>query len=620
MNADSADSRGSQLRRDRGPGSADERRRIAGRYYTPSRIAKEIVESCLRGMGAGTPGSSPARILDPACGDGAFLVEAFDLLAASDGDAAWMANDNWRRRLELVRDSLFGVDSDGAAILKLRERLAEKIGAPIDSADDVQSVLIANFRIGDALTGPDWSPPTSDGESSDGAGEGNGLDWRAAFPLVAASGGFDIVVGNPPYRRERDTRDAFAAIARSPLGRRWRRPRMDLWHYFVHRGLDLLRPGGRLAFIVNGYWTSATSAAPLIERLARETTVEEIRLLGDERVFDDVTGRHMVFRLRKAAGGGPCVLHDGGEPYEREQSELFRHGRLIVTRADPAVEAMAARCALGDEFDVRQGIAENPPRITPRLLERLPGPYTAGEGVFVLSAEERARLALSPEEESLLRPYFAQNRIAPFELAEPADEFLLYLTKRTAPDLDAFPNVRRHLERFRPILERRREVERGRIAWWHLHWPREQRIFLEPRILGPQMGRRPAFALVERPAFVGFAVNVIVAKRHWETRDDDGLSLAALCGLLNSESAARWFATFAKRRGANLDVGGMLLRTFPLPRRDAALERQLESLVERRRTMPRKRPDQASECEPIDREINAIARSLLGSVLPDEAP
>src|SRR6185503_6653749 len=87
------------------------------------------------------------------------------------------------------------------------------------------------------------------------------INWPTAFPNVAAAGGFDLVIGNPPYLRERDSKREFDRIAHSPLGKRWRTARMDLWHYFLHRGLDLLKPGGRLSFIVNSYWTSSTAAA-----------------------------------------------------------------------------------------------------------------------------------------------------------------------------------------------------------------------------------------------------------------------------------------------------------------------------------------------------------------------
>ena len=71
---------------------------------------------------------------------------------------------------------------------------------------------------------------------------------------------YDIIIGNPPYRRELGTKSLLDRIAITSLGRRWRTARMDLWYYFVHRGLELLADDGILSFIVSGYWTAGSGA------------------------------------------------------------------------------------------------------------------------------------------------------------------------------------------------------------------------------------------------------------------------------------------------------------------------------------------------------------------------
>ncbi|MFO1019598.1 MAG: Eco57I restriction-modification methylase domain-containing protein [Planctomycetales bacterium] len=73
-------------------------------------------------------------------------------------------------------------------------------------------------------------------------------------------GGFDLIIGNPPYRREKDAKEQFEEIAGTPLGKKWRQARMDLWYYFLHRSLDLLHPMGLLCFVVNSYWTHSRGA------------------------------------------------------------------------------------------------------------------------------------------------------------------------------------------------------------------------------------------------------------------------------------------------------------------------------------------------------------------------
>ena len=571
--------------------------RPVGRHYTPEWVVRRMLDGCL-------PAAPPRtfRILDPACGDGAFLVAAFRRLI---GDRRRTA----RGRLGLVRDHLFGVDVDGAAVERLRGRLRDLIEPGKRLRLEADRILAVNFRAGDALTGSGFRQAAAtarDAEGGDGA-----VDWGQAFPQVAAGGGFDLVVGNPPYLRERGARELFERVARSPLGR-WREARMDFWHYFAHRGLDLLRPGGRLAFIVNSYWLTATGARRLRSRLERETAVEEIIHLGGRPVFRGVSGRHMILRVRKRDCDEPCTVVDWEAGGELEGSSAVprrvvppsaavRDGDPVSRLPESVVSWVKGGSFLGDLHTVRQGIAENPPVISPRAARSSGGRYRAGEGVFVLTEKELASLGLSAEECRLLRPYYPVGDITRYGLPERPRRYLLYLTARTAPALEELPRIGRHLARFRPLLELRREVRSGAVAWWHLHWPREERIFTEPRILCPQMGRVPQFVYVERPTFVGFSVNVVLG-------GSEGWNLWALAGVLNSRLARVWFERHAKPRGVAFDIGGTLLRRFPLPLRDAESEGELCRCVEARHQVA---GGEESETW-IEAEIDAIVERMYG--------
>ncbi len=584
------------------------RRRVLGSYYTPNWIARWMVSRALSPRDEPAAGDHSAndvswRILDPACGDGAFVLPVLDAIAGQRG----IAHDDVSRRLAIVREQVFGVDADRAAIDVLRQRVAAWVGIDPVSSEDLADVLMKNFPCGDALLGSDWSGPPvtarATGDVVPNANEPDGaltnvartahhaspIHWSAAFPHVAAAGGFDLVIGNPPYRRELNAKPEFDRIAGSAIGQRWRTARMDLWHYFFHRSLDLLKPGGRLSFIVNSYWTSATAAKSLRERMAVETSIEELVLLGPARLFRDVTGRHMIFRVRK--GHEPLtrcdVLDLSNEPREQieavftrshfadsvmlnnvpavravSQAELWSGGQLrvdAVRRSDPSPSHGPV---LGEAFEVRQGIAENPPFVTKSAAVELGDPSLAGRGVFVLTAAEVAALALSEREHSLLRPYHALSTIGRFQVAAQPSHQILYVTRQTAPELGDFPHVAAHLARFRTVLQRRREVQSGKIAWWHLHWPREERLFTAPRILCLQMGHTPRFAFAEHPTYVGFSAHVIVARAE---SSSPPMTLAALTAVLNSSRAQRWFETHAKRRGAHLDISGTVLKQFPLP-------------------------------------------------------
>ncbi len=570
-----------------------DRRRELGAYYTPEPIVRFMLQSCLSGplLSRRDDLRDPLRILDPACGDGAFLIGALDELRLRNPSVT--ASD-------LITRHLCGVDIDPLAVSQVRDRL--QVAIEREGVLEHQSTAPSFTRVllGDALSGPDFDAATDEISLST-----DGINWRAAFPAVAAASGFDLVIGNPPYVREKDAKPLFDRLATTELGRRHRQPRMDLWHYFLHRGLDLLRPGGILCFIVNSYWTSAVSARPLIDRLAAETTVRQLVLFGDSPLFKGITGRHMILQVQRGRSDEDCHILDlthcsdclkklsrladvnAADQDEtkrivethRPQSSLFDRRRLLfmVPRTMGDVETSIR---LGDRFAVRQGIAENPPFVTRKMVGEFPDRLTIGSGVFVLTRQEVDRLGLSQEERALLRPYFVTRSIGRFDRPPKPTHWILYLTPRTSPAVTSLPAIARHLDPVRPILERRREVQRGTIHWWHLHWPREERLFREPRILAVQMGRRPRFVYAESPTYVGFSVNIV------QTTESSPLSLPALTALLNSHWAQNWFDSNAKHRGVALDISGTVLRDFPIPIVSDTVAAQLEDLCLRRQSAP----------------------------------
>lgn len=579
-------------------------------YYTPEHVAGLMAESSIARFDR-----NDVTILDPACGEGALLSAVLmNLIRSSSGTA----------RLDLIRDRLFGVDIDPSAVAQTKRRLFELIDPPVAHAAELQRILDSQIVCGNSLTGSDFVETDSIEALNDDLTPR--IDWKFTFPQIARQGGFDLIIANPPYRRERNSKPIFDRLLKSSLGRKWRTARMDLWHYFFHRSLDLLKPGGRLCFLVNSYWTKSPGARPLIRRIQQETTLEEIVEFDTLAIFDDVGGRHMILQLQNGVDDRKCKITRMIAKDDRLQEQnsvwltshdMFRGEQLILQSNIPLEHAANGR--LGDHFLVRQGIAENPPTINAKIARNDPGRYRRGDGVFVLTSAEVAALEFSDDERQLLRPYALPAELQRYRLPASPTRYLLYLTPKTVPDLSRYPHIERHLQRFRPLMEQRREVRKGTIAWWHLHWPRDEQLFIQPRILHVQMGRRPTFVYAEQPLFVGFSINVVATDvtrsndRRLRTNSDDDspLPLPALTAILNSARAESWFEAFAKHRGVRLEISGTLLRQFPLPRREPAAIEWLNEMSIRYHADLKNRQEEENDAE-YERKIDSFVAALYG--------
>ena len=186
----------------------------------------------------------------------------------------------------ILQHNLYGVDLNDEAIeicrLSLWIKTAER-GKELTSLD--HTIRVGNSVVAD----PDRRSPAA-------------FDWQAAFPEVFADGGFDVVVGNPPYVRQEcwapSSRTCNAVTALSRHGRPLR--------LLLRAGLKLLKPGGRLSFVVTNKWMKAGYGEPL-RRLFRRSVGRIGRRLRPRQA--DLRGRRRlpVDRGPGQAGAGCCA-------------------------------------------------------------------------------------------------------------------------------------------------------------------------------------------------------------------------------------------------------------------------------------------------------------------------
>jgi len=603
-------------------------RKLDGIFYTPQLVIDYIVEQTLgpRLLPSKTDQFPSLTILDPAAGCGAFLVAAFryllnryrewctnqhssvdsnDILPSTSGPKLTYALCE-----QILLCSIHGVDLDSAAMETTR-RILWLTMLKMSAGDFTHEQSLAawdrltkNLKCGHSLLGRDFLTPATNVTSSPDAKQ---FDWPREYPQIADHGGFDLIVGNPPYRRELHFKRELDQIAASTLGQ-FREARMDLWYYFVHRGIALLKQGGTLSFITTAYWLHGAGADKLTAALQDGVHLDELFLLRDQPIFHGVTSQHVIFRLTKRNCDAPTRIKavprlsqtvgqvlgsvmSAARFYMKEKPELFQARRLDVwPSAKQFLEKMSRHPGLVSLGSIRQGIAENPATINRRTIERFrqdasENNWIPGDGVFSLTAPEVQSLHLDDRETRLLRPYHDLCDLGRYWAAAVPSRQLIYSTRHTCPDIAAFPRLHQHLHQYRRIMESRRETKVSHNQWWHLHWPREERIWNSPKLVVLQMAKRPSFSPAFGPMSVSFSVNVFLPAA--ETRED----LRYLCGLLNSRVLWAWLDHHAKHRGIGLELNGYILQQAPIRRIDFAnsldVERhdQLVSLVDERIAM-----------------------------------
>ncbi|PCC69377.1 Methyltransferase domain-containing protein [Nannocystis exedens] len=419
------------------------RRKRDGVFYTPAPLVARLVDDALGRALAAAPAAATVRVVDPACGAGAFLVAAGRALLARGEQMARETGREWgpADRLALLRASIFGVDVDPAAIELARAAVAELAGA-------VPEDMSENIKVGNALLGAD-APVEA----------GRPFVWAEEFP--AAAEGFDAVLGNPPFVDAEAMTRHHAALRRYCAGSyAAARGNWDLFCVFVELALRLCAPGGHLALVVPNKLASADYAAAARRLLTREARVLALYDLSGAPPF--AAGVYpLAFVARRGAGEGqPVTLTRGaGECVEMSLGTGLSAGPWPISgRGDAACVAhmRAVGKPLGGLAQVwgAATVAEAY-AIAELIVEGEAGLRVVNSGTIDRCAELWGKTPLRYLGRSFLRPVIAApERLPPRRLAQARTPKLIVA------------GMTRTLE---AMIDARGEILAGKsttICWW----------------------------------------------------------------------------------------------------------------------------------------------------------
>lgn len=467
------------------------------------------------------------KILDPACGSGAFLNQALEFLIREHTlirDLLLPYEDlmiGYEVEKSILEHNLYGVDINEDAVeiarLSLWLRTAHKGRELIN--------LGAKIKCGNSLI-------------ADRSVAENAFVWEDEFPEVFEQGGFDVVIGNPPYVNlklfdKQIVNYLSSAYANIHTGYN------DILYYFFVKGLDVLSPNGKLLFITSNYFLGNTYAQKL--RTFLVPYISQIINFKNFMVFESANVHTVIIGLEKmpSSGVSVCNSEDGNLdhiPFNLERAKL----------SDTWLVADVSTAPIFDKL-------ENDAVLLGSISTILKGATSGNREIFTIKKD----FAIENKFEiDLLRQSISSKDIQKYELID-SGEFLIYTDNST--DIKMYPNIENYLKNYYDILNSRNEVKKGVYAWYRLERPRNKAIFEAiEKIIVPYRADCNKFAFDNKQSFNdgGGSYAIVIT--------DIEISIKYVLALLNSKLFDWYYGFVGKPKGNAREYFNEPLSKIPL--------------------------------------------------------
>ena len=518
---------------------------------------------------------SKLRILDPACGSGSFLVGAFRKLLdyhrdwyVADGvekhkkeiyqgaGGRWLLTTEEKKRILL--NNIFGVDIDPQAVEVTKLNLLLCVLENENQETINQLVLFqhkralpdlaSNIKCGNSLIGSDFY----EGKQTTMFDEEtryriNAFDWDREFPQVFPSppsggegkgeghkGGFDVVIGNPPYVRQEVLGDQFKEYAARCFSSYT--TTADLYVYFVEQSHKLLREGGFFSMICSNKFMRSKYGVGLRSFLTTNACVLQILDFGELPVFKGVGTFPAILVTRKVQPGR------GRFTYAAIKRLNFQSLETEVQESAQSLEATmlgSKTWTLSSSDEI--GIIETMKSRGLRLADYVGGEIYRGiltgfDQAFKIDDKARREIVESdPQSGELLKPFLNGREVRRYCLSSKRN-FLIVIpngwTRRrmgTARDpwkwfCEKHPGIALHLEQYQNSCRKR--YDKGEF-WWELRSCDYYPEFEKPKIVWPEIAKEPRAHLDQNGLYFPTTVYILPRPDKY------------LLGVLNAK--ATWF-------------------------------------------------------------------------------
>ena len=488
-------------------------------------------------------------ILDPACGSGAFLNAALQFLMkehklidemeakVSGASIEFQGVEN-----SILENNLYGVDINEESVEIAQLALWLRTAKPHRKLNSLNQ----NIKCGNSLI----SDPAIAGDKA--------FNWQKEFPQVFERGGFDVVIGNPPYVQLQSMgamSDVYAHCGFETYNKSG-----DLYCLFTERGYNLLKPGGLQSFIMPNKWMLVSYGKEL-RRFMAKSDLQQIINFGDIQFFDEATIYVCIFVTRKSSESGSGVLALSlnqktyhGNFLNEVSTQLASYPREIFGETEWIIQPKA-------HFDILQKMQKGT-ALKEMHIEINCGIKTGFNDAFFIDEETKSSLiSENANSADLIHPLLKGRDLCAWYTSNDGQYIINPhngLPKKNIPpvNIEDYPAVKKHLDKY--ITQLAKRGDKG-VTPYNLRACDYLEEFDKPKILYSEITASFPFIYDEK----GLMCN---NKIFFITSHDESVDLKFLTTVFNSKLCKLWiWYNCPELRGGTREIRKIYFENFCIP-------------------------------------------------------